>query len=179
MYVLFTNNLKIINLLNSGKDKTPFTHQRGVYQIPCDCGKFDVGRTNQNFEKRLQQHKDDITKAVNSDTTSVSFDSALSSHVFESPSHKILFEEFAIISNDLGIKQVVREAIEIRLKINNNISLNRDSGEYSLNALYTNLIKNDLTRYYKKPIDINTGPVTIRPIRSAVKKARLALKTCV
>ena len=97
---------------------------------------------------------------------------------FENPSHKILFEESSIISHDLGIKQVVREAIEIRLKIDNNISLNRDLGEYSLNALYTNLIKNDLTKYYKKPIDINTKPVTNRPMRSAAKKARLALKTC-
>ena len=45
--------------------------------------------------------------------------------------------------------------------------------------LYTqNLIKNDLTKYYKKPIDINTEPVTNRLIRSAAKKARLALKTC-
>ena len=107
MYVVFTNNLKIINLLNSGKDKTPVTRQRGVYQIPCDCGKFYVGRTHQNFEKHLQQHKDDITKALKSNVTSVSFDSALSSHVFENPGHIILFEESAIISNDLGIKQVV------------------------------------------------------------------------
>ena len=109
---------------------------------------------------------------------SVSFGSALSSHVFENPSHKILFEESAIISNDLDIKQVVREAIEIRLKINNNISLNRDLGEYSANALCTNLIRHDLMKYYKKPIDINTEPVTNRPMRSAAKKARLALKTC-
>ena len=78
--------------------------------------------------------------------TYVSFDSALSSHVFKNPSHRILFEESVISSNDLGIKQVVREAIEIRLKINNNISLNRHLGEYSLNALYTNLIKNNLTK---------------------------------
>ena len=125
--------MKIINLLNSGKDKTPVTRQRGVYQIPCDCGKFYVGRTNQNFEKRLQQRKDDITRALNSNITYVSFDSALSSYVFENPSHKILFEESSLVSNDLGIKQVVRETIEIKLKINNNISLNRDSGEYSLN----------------------------------------------
>ena len=68
-------------------------------------------------------------------------------------------------------------SFNIRLNINNNISLNRDLGEYSLNALYTNLIKNDLTKYYKKPIDINTEPVINRPIRSAAKKARLALKT--
>ena len=112
---------------------------------------------------------------MNSNITSVSFDSDLSSHVFENPSHKVLFEESAIISNDLGIKQVVREAIEIRLKINNNISLNTDLGGYSLNALYTNFIKNDLTKYYKKPTDIKTEPVTNRPIRSAAKTARLAL----
>ena len=48
-------------------------------------------------------------------------------------------------------------------------------GEYSLNALYTNLIKNDLTKYYIKPIDINTGRVTNRPMRSVAKKARLLL----
>ena len=102
--------------------------------MPCDCGKFSVGRTHQNLEKRLQQHKDDITEALNSNITSVSFDFALSSHVFENPSYKILFEESAIISNGLGIKQVVREAIEIRLEINNNISLNRELGEYSLNS---------------------------------------------
>ena len=53
-----------------------------------------------------------------------------------------------------------------------------DLGEYSLNALYTNLIKNDLSKYFKKTIDINIEPVTNRPIRSAAKKARLALKTC-
>ena len=90
----------------------------------------------------------------------------------------MLFEESAIISNNLGVKQAVREAIEIRLKINNTISLNKDVGEYSLNGLYTNLIKNDLMKYYKKSIDINTEPVTNRPIRSAAKKARLAFKMC-
>ena len=51
-------------------------------------------------------------------------------------------------------------------------------GEYSLNALCTNLTKNDLKKHYKKPIDINTEPVTNRPIRSAAKKAKLTLKTC-
>ena len=64
----------------------------------------------------------------------------------------ILFENSSLISNDLGIKQVVRESIEINLKINKNISLNRDLGEYSLNSLYSNLIKYDLTKYFTKPI---------------------------
>ena len=178
LYVVFTNNFRIINFLNSGKDKTPVTRQRGVYQIPCDCGKYYVGRTHQNLEKRIQQHKDDIVKALNSNISTVSSDSALGSHIFENPNHNILFDESALISNDLGIKQVVRESIEIRLKINNNISLNRDLGEYTLNALYTNLIKNDLTKYFKKPIDINTEPVTKRPLRLAAKKAGLAIRTC-
>jgi hypothetical protein len=35
------------------------------------------------------------------------------------------FDSVAHISNDLGMKQVVQEAIKIRLKINNNISINK------------------------------------------------------
>ena len=54
LYVVFTYNFKIIHLLNSGKDKTPVTRQRGVYQIPCVCQNYYVGRTHQDLEKRLQ-----------------------------------------------------------------------------------------------------------------------------
>ena len=86
----------------------------------------------------------DLKTEFNSNITFVSFDSTLSSHFFENPSHKILFEESVIINNDQGIKQVVQEAIKSRLKINN----------------------------------MNIEPVTNRPMRSAAKKARLALKTC-
>ena len=35
--VVFTSNLSIVNLLNSGKDKTPVTRLRGACQIPCSC----------------------------------------------------------------------------------------------------------------------------------------------
>ena len=76
---------------------------------------------------------------------------------FQNPNHKILFEESALINDDIGIKWKVREAIELRLKINDNISLNRDLGEYSLNTPYTNLIKKDLTKKFKNPVDINTN----------------------
>ena len=82
----------------------------------------------------------------------------------------ILFEKSSLISNDLGIKQVVRESIEIYLKINNNISLNRDLGEYSLNSLYSNLIKNDLTKYFTKLIYNSIEPATKRPLIHAAKK---------
>jgi hypothetical protein len=39
------------------------------------------------------------------------------------------------------------------------ISLNRDLGEYSLNVLYTNLIKNYLTNYGTKPVNNTSEPV--------------------
>ena len=91
----------------------------------------------------------------------------------------ILFEKSSLISNDSGIKQVVRESIEISLKINSNISLNRDLGEYSLNSLYSNLTKNDLTKYFTKPIYNSIEQVSKRPLRQAAKNARLALRNCI
>jgi len=35
--------------LNSGKDLTWGDLDRGVYKIPCSCGKFYIGRTNLQF----------------------------------------------------------------------------------------------------------------------------------
>ena len=57
-----------MNFLNSGRDKISVTRKRGVYQLPCDYGNPYVGRTHQNLEKRLQEHKDDIIKALNSNS---------------------------------------------------------------------------------------------------------------
>ena len=91
----------------------------------------------------------------------------------------ILFDNSSLISNDLEIKQVVRESIEINLKIINNNSLKRDLGKYSLNFLYSNLIKNDLTKYFTKLIYISTEPTTKRPLRQAAKQAGLALRNCI
>ena len=84
--------------------------------------------------------------------------------MFNNSSHTILFKKSSLISNDLGVKQAVRESIEINLKLDNNISLNRDLGEYSLNSLCSNLIKNDLTKYFTKPINNSTEPATKRPL---------------
>ena len=64
--VAFTTNLSIMNLLNSGKDKTTVTRLRGVYQIPCSCGNYYNGQTHQNLGTRLQQHKESIEKASKS-----------------------------------------------------------------------------------------------------------------
>ena len=63
--VVFTSNLSLMDLLNSGKDKTPITRLRGVYQIPCSCGNYYIGQTHQNLGTRLQQHKESIEKTLN------------------------------------------------------------------------------------------------------------------
>ena len=78
-----------MNLLNSGKDKTPMTRLRGVYQIPCSWGNYYIGRTHQNLGTRLQQHKESIEKALKSRNNSISFDSALSNHIYKC--HKIFY----------------------------------------------------------------------------------------
>jgi len=89
----------------------------------------------------LQQHKESIEKALKSKNNSISFDSALSNRIFLNPNHYVLFDETILINNDLGIKQTVREAIAIKRNLNNNTSLNRDLGEYTINPMYTKLIK--------------------------------------
>ena len=55
-------------------------------------------------------------------------------------------------------KQAVRKAIQIRIKINSIIFLNRDSGDISLNVLCTNLIKNELTTILTKQL---TMPISL------------------
>ena len=175
--VVFTSNLSIMNLVNSGKDKTPITRLRGVYQIPCSCGNYYIGRTHQNLGTRLQQHKESIEKALKSKNNSISFDSALSSHIFENPNHYVLFDETILISNDLGIKQTVREAIEIKRNLNNNKSLNRDLGEYTLNPMYTKLIIENNLIQNKTKIGINKNKPNIkRTIRLAAEKANIAIR---
>ena len=78
------------------------------------------------FRNKIRKHKESIEKALKSRNNSISFDSALRNHIFENPNHYILFDETILISNDLGIKQTVREAIKIKRNLNNNTSLNRD-----------------------------------------------------
>ena len=53
----FKSRQNISSWPNNGKDKVPRNIQQGVYKIPCSCGKFNVGRTQQNLQNNLQQHK--------------------------------------------------------------------------------------------------------------------------
>ena len=51
-----------MTLLNSDKNETPVTGQRGIFQIPSDCGNYYIGRTHHILEKRLRQHMKSIKK---------------------------------------------------------------------------------------------------------------------
>ena len=87
-----------------------------------------------------------------------------------------LTKQFIII-NDLGIKQTVREAIEVKRNLNNNTPLNRDLGEYTLNPMYTKLIiKNNIIQN-KTKIGMNKNkPNPKRTTRLAAEKAYIAIR---
>ena len=82
-----------------------------------------------------------------------------------------------LISNDLGIKQTIREAIEIKRNLNNNTSLNRDLGEYTFKPMYTKLIiENNLIQNETKIGTNKNKPNPKRNIRLAAEKANIAIR---
>ena len=50
----------IRNCLNPVKDKIDPKCHKGVYLIPCSCGKPYVGETGRSFNTRIQEHSADI-----------------------------------------------------------------------------------------------------------------------
>ena len=88
-----------------------------------------------------------------------------------------LFDETILISDDLGIKQTVHEAIEIKRNLNNNTSLNTDLGEYTLNPMYTKLItENNLIQNKTKTGTNKNKPNPKRTTRLAAEKANIAIR---
>ena len=107
----------LLSYLNSGKDKVPNQQQRGIYSIPCDCGKRYVGRTERTFGKRLAEHEQEIDHALsNGHRHNYTFKSALAEHIFENPSHSVYFEKAQILATCTGLHQTIREAVEIKNK---------------------------------------------------------------
>ena len=65
-------------------------------------------------------------------------------HIFENPKHSVLFEEATLISTVNGLPQSFREAIEIiKIYVNRNLAVNRDTGDISFSPIYNNLISKD------------------------------------
>ena len=50
----------ICNYLKPIKDKIDPKYHKGIYLIPCSCGKTYVGETGRSFNTRIQEHASDI-----------------------------------------------------------------------------------------------------------------------
>ena len=112
--VSFKTEQKVEHFFNSGKDKTDPILGSGVYRVPCSCGRFYIGRTNQQLGERLQEHKISIDKSLRLENKNDNFDSALAQHIYENPDHLVLFEEATLISTVNGLPQSFKRAIEIK-----------------------------------------------------------------
>ncbi|XP_065673970.1 uncharacterized protein LOC136090921 [Hydra vulgaris] len=114
----------LINILCRNKSKLPPNSHPGVYQLNCTCGSCYIGETRKKISTRIQEHKNNVTKA-NWET----------SGIVEHSQHcngKINWENpktLSVISNNYTRK--IREAIEIQRvqcsKPKENV-LNRDNG---------------------------------------------------
>jgi hypothetical protein len=108
----------IRNSLRSVKDPVDPIEQKGVYMIPCSCGKQYIGETGRSFRIRIQEHVVDIKH-------NRTRPSALAEHS-DKTKHHICIEEAKILAKvDHYHNRKFREAIEIEKQPNN---LNRDDG---------------------------------------------------
>ena len=89
--VTFKHSNKIRSFFNSDKDKTSPILGCGVYRIPCSCGRFYIGRIQQQFGEWLLEHRSSIDKAMRLRQRSEMFDSALAQHFYDNltPFHLI------------------------------------------------------------------------------------------
>jgi len=177
----FKSGQNISSWLNNGKDKVPRNIQQGVYKIPCSCGKFYVGRTQQNLKNRLQQHKYAIDCSLRQNKKPDTFESAIAGHVYNFPHHSILFDQTKIIDKSVGLLQSFREIIEIKKIIYGGISINRDEGEFKINSIYNSLIKDQSKT--SMSIDLHNCPETSNNLANggqsmvnAVRSQRTAAK---
>ena len=110
------NTLK--GMLDHAKDQTDPRKNKGVYSIPCDCGKVYIGETGRSIQTRLKEHNADITH-------NRAKQSALAEHSVASKHHISLENAKVIINIEHYTMRRIREAIEIEKHPNN---LNRDDG---------------------------------------------------
>ncbi|XP_065672100.1 uncharacterized protein LOC136089928 [Hydra vulgaris] len=60
----------LINILCRNKSKLPPNSHPGVYQLNCTCGVCYIGKTRKKISTRIQEHKNNVTKA-NWDTSGI------------------------------------------------------------------------------------------------------------
>ena len=105
--------------------------------MSCCCGKFYVGRTQQNLNKRLQQHKNTIDCSLRHNKRHETFESAIAEHVYNFHHHNILSDQTKIVDVSVRLLQNFREIIEIKNTIYGGISINRDEGDFKIISFFT------------------------------------------
>lgn len=116
--VAFTPSNTIRQLLNSVKDPINPNLQKGVYAIPCSCGKQYIGEIGRSLNIIIKGHTTNLRRERTSK-------SALVENVHSS-SHYICMEETKLVrKEDHYLKRIFKEAIEIEKRKNN---FNRDNG---------------------------------------------------
>ena len=90
--VAFTPPNTIKNMLDSAKDLIDPKNHKGVYSIPCLCGKVYIGETWRSFGIRLKEHINDISR-------NRSEKSGLAEHACSS-SHYICMEQAKLIHKE-------------------------------------------------------------------------------
>ena len=127
--VIFSPFNTLCGILYHSKDQADPKKNKGVYSIPCDCGKVYIGETGRSVLIRLKEHIADISHGRIKN-------SALAEHSITSK-HHILMEDVKVIANiDHYTRRRVREAIEIEKQP---LNINRDDG-WKLNRTWAPII---------------------------------------
>ena len=124
-----SNNIK--NILKSVKDSIDPSLKKGVYLIPCECGKTYIDETGWSIRTRVKEHCPDIH--LNRTHKSLL---AENSH---NKKHPIKIEYMKVLVQvDNWSRRRIREAIEI---VKNLSCLNRDDGLTICRSWLMNLTK--------------------------------------
>jgi len=123
------NNIR--KLLRSVKDPVDPSLKKGVYLIPCECGKAYIGETGRSIRTRVKEHCADIR-------LNRTHKSALAEHSHNTK-HPIKVEDMQVLAQvDNWSRRRIREAIEI---VKNPKCLNRDDGLSISRSWFPNLTK--------------------------------------